>query len=306
MQRAAVILGGTWWVAAAVLGGLRWVDAGGVLPALQSGVALVGLSLPALVLRAWWLAMATVLLGVPWIALALPWWTADAELARPADTDMVVLVSNLQYGEADLRAVEQLVVEQQVEALVLLEVTPEVVAALTGSTIVERLPHRSGEPRYDAGGTLVLTADPHRQVPAPAPMSFGQVAVRIDGEAGDWTLLGAHPVPPLDTGRWRRELATIGQWVDSRGSNEPLVVAGDLNASRAHPAYRQAVDGMQDAHEVVGAGWVRTWPVESVIPAYVQLDHVLTQGFGVVAAGSAPVTGTDHAAVWARLAQSTG
>lgn len=307
MRRAGVGLALTWWVVAAGLGALRWVDAGGVVPALQSGLPLVGLSLLpllalALVLRARAVAAATGALMLPWVWVGLPWWMGDD--ARAGGLETTVLVSNLQYGAGDLAEIEQQVQRRGVDALVLLEVTPDVVAEIDTSSIAEALPHRSGQARTDAGGTLVLTADEHEAVPAPAPMSFDQVAVTVDGDdTGRWTLLGAHPVPPLDTATWRREIALLGEWVDQSDPAIPLVVAGDLNSSPAHPAYRAAVGDLDHAHEVVGAGWVRTWPVGSVLPAYVQLDHVLSRGWGVRDAGVQALIGTDHAAVWAVLAR---
>ncbi len=84
--------------------------------------------------------------------------------------------------------------------------------------------------------------------------------------------------------------------------DEPLVLAGDFNASQAHPAFRLMADGLVDAHRAAGLGWVRTWPQGRRVPPFVQLDHVLERGFDVLHAGVVGVVGTDHAAVWARLA----
>jgi len=81
------------------------------------------------------------------------------------------------------------------------------------------------------------------------------------------------------------------------------VLAGDFNASWGHPGYRAIAQTMTDAHRAAGQGWVRTWPAgRRLIRPFVQLDHVLTRGLGVVDAGVVRVPKTDHAAVWARLA----
>jgi endonuclease/exonuclease/phosphatase (EEP) superfamily protein YafD len=59
---------------------------------------------------------------------------------------------------------------------------------------------------------------------------------------------------------------------------------------------------MTDAHHVAGQGWVQTWPQgRRLIRPFIQLDHVLVRGLGVVDAGVVQLPGTDHAAVWARL-----
>lgn len=305
MRRLVTIVLGLWWAAALGLLLLRWWDAGGLVPILQSGLPLVGLSLlPLLVLallaRAWLLVLATCLLAVPMTLLAAPWWLEDGT-ATPSSDDVVVLSLNTLYGEASLPDVEDAVARLDVDALVLTEVTPAFEKTLDDGGIPQTLPHRSGQARQDAGGTLVLTAQPHEPVSVPAPTLFDQVAVEIEGVQGPWTLLAAHPPPPVLSREWRTELPVLGSWVDAQAEATPLVLAGDLNASTAQPAYRDAFGELTDAHRVVGAGWVRTWPRGTWLPPFTHLDHVLVRGVGVVAAGEITVDGTDHQAVWSRL-----
>lgn len=188
------------------------------------------------------------------------------------------------------------------DALVLLEVTPDFLTQLNASGIPDALPHRSGRARTDAGGTLVLTAEAHTPVTAPAPTVFDQVAVQVSDGQAQWTLLAAHPPPPIMDEDWRAELALLGTWVDDQPDDTPLVLAGDLNASTAQPAYRAAFGELTDPHRATGAGWVRTWPRASRIPPFTHLDHVLVRDAGVVSAGQLSVDGTDHQAVWARIA----
>lgn len=296
---------GLWWAAALGLLLMRWWDAGGVVPILQSGLPLVGLSLVLLVLlallaRAWVVVVATGLLAVPMVLLAAPWWLKDGPVAGSTD-DVVVLSLNTLYGEADVGQLEDAVSRLGVDALVLMEVTPSFETELDASDIPQVLPYRSGDARQDAGGTLVLTAVPHTAVPVPAPTLFDQVAVEMQGAQGPWTLLAAHPPPPVLSREWRAELAGLGSWVDEQSDATPLVLAGDLNASTAQPAYRSAFAELTDAHQTTGAGWVRTWPRGSWLPPFTHLDHVLVRAAGVVSAGEVTVRGSDHQAVWARL-----
>lgn len=293
-----------WWTAAAVLTALRWVDLSWVLPMLQAGLVLVGLSLlPLLVLalglRAWRLVAATAALGLVHLTLAAPWWTDRS--VPPGDGDLVVASVNLQYGLADVADLVELVQRQEVDVLVLVEATPAALAAVDGSPLAEDLPHRSGEAREDAGGTVVLSREEQAELTVPQGFLFDQGVVSL---ASGPTVVAAHPFPPVGVhaSAWRSELSGLGEVV-AQAPDGPLVLLGDLNASTGHPALRQllARHDLADAHREAGQGWVRTWPRGSVLPAFVQIDHVLVRGMKVVDAGTWEVSGSDHAAVWARL-----
>lgn len=306
MRRGGRVLGWLWLAVVAALLVLRFVDLTGPVPMVQSGLPLAGLSLVLLVLiavlaRSWVLGFSAALLGVPFAVLALPWWTGDSEAHR--DDDVVVLTANLLYGRAELAEVEEQVERLGVDALVLLEVTEAGERQLAGTGIGELLPHRSGTVREDAGGTLVLTADPHTVLEDPPRSAFEQVPVRVESAAGEWTLLAAHPHPPQVTTsqQWREDLGWLSLWTQNQSEDVPLVVAGDFNASQAHPAFREVAAGMDDAHRLVGDGWVRSWPVDGPVPRFVQLDHVLSRGVTVVDAGTTDLDGSDHRSVWARL-----
>lgn len=294
-----------WWLVAAGLLALRWVNLGGVIPMLQSGLPLVGMSLLVLlvlvaVMRHKLLVVMTVLLLVPMVVLARPWWFPGDQQPSAAD-DIVVVASNMEFGAADVGDVERLVIEKQADALVLLEITPEALVRIEASGIPEMLSHRSGRPRDDAGGTLIFTKEAHEQLSDVPGAVFDQVAVEVERPSAEpWVLLGAHPVPPTAPS-WAAELADLRAWRDRQDDEIPLVMAGDFNASSAHPSFRGLERGMTDAQRATGPGWVRTWPQGSSLPAFVDLDHVLFRGFGVVTSGVSVIGNTDHAAVWARL-----
>lgn len=305
MTRAVGGLGWLWWLAAAGLLALRWVNLGGVVPMLQSGLPLVGMSLLVLLvlaaaLKRKLLLVMTVLLLVPMAVLARPWWFQGVQQPSAPD-DIVVVASNMEFGLGDVGDIERLVTEKQADALVLLEITPDALSRVEASGIPQMLSHRSGRPRDDAGGTMIFTKEPHQER-AGAPVSqFDQVAVEIERpSAGPWLLLGAHPVPPT-LANWSSELADLRAWSDRQDDEIPLVMAGDFNASSAHPGFRGLTSAMTDAQRATGPGWVRTWPQGSLLPPYIDLDHVLFRGLNVVTAGDFLIGDTDHLAVWARL-----
>ncbi|MGB6022552.1 MAG: endonuclease/exonuclease/phosphatase family protein [Ornithinimicrobium sp.] len=310
MRKVLLFVGAAWWGAAAALLALRWVPGSGVVVALQSGLPIVGLSLVLLLLlsvlvRSKSLGALTILLLAPMLALAWPWWV-EPQTEPAARSDVVVMASNLYFGAADVTELEREVRRRGVSALVLLEVTPTALRQVEASDIPALLPHRSGRPRVGADGTMIFTAQPHRELATP-DLFFDQVAVEVTAEQeteGRWLLLGAHPVPPT-LADWSADLAALRDWSTAQDPDLDLVMAGDFNASSGHPAFRGLEQDLVDARRATDPGWVRTWPRTSVIPAFIDLDHVLVRGFDVVDAGQVEISGTDHSAVWARLGRST-
>lgn len=307
MRRFVLVVGVAWWVAAAGLLALRWVPGGVVVVAIQCGLPLVGASLVvllglAVIARFRVLSALTAVLLVPMIWLAWPWWM-HPEQQPQAKTDVVVMSSNMFFGAADVQELEQAVREQGVDALVLLEVTPDALEDVEASGIPSVLPFRSGSPRDGADGTMVFTAQRHTQLDTAPDLFFDQIAVEVDGagRSGEpWVLLGAHPSPPT-LPDWASDLDALRQWGHEQDPDTALVMAGDFNASSAHPAFRELEKDLTDAARVTSPGWVRTWPQTGSVPAFVDLDHVLVRGLGVVDAGQIVLSGTDHSAVWARL-----
>ncbi|MGC1209636.1 MAG: hypothetical protein WA880_16950, partial [Ornithinimicrobium sp.] len=229
MRRWAMAIGLLWWLAATVLFGLRWIRGGTIVAALQSGLPLVGLSLVLLLLlaavgRAKLLAAVTALLLAPMVWLAWPWWF-DNDLEPPADTDYVVMTSNMFFGSADVAALDREVSALDVDALVLLEITPRALARIESSGIPGALPFRSGQPRPDAGGTMIFTAEPHQQLDDVPALLFDQVAVEMQPSSGEaWVIFGAHPVPPT-LPEWSSDLAALSDWVDRQPADAALVMA---------------------------------------------------------------------------------
>lgn len=313
MRPVLIALAWLWGVAAAALTGLRWVDATGPVPVLQAGLVPVGLSLVPLAALAWALGRRALLTGVVLLglvhgAVALPWWTSEAVEAGPTERELVVATANLEYGQGSLEDLADLVTDREVDALVLLEVTPAFEQALEGSPVDRALPDRAGTVRSDAGGTLVLLRDGvagggAQVLGGDSSFVFDQVLAPVSSGGEGITLLGAHTRPPAPGGSagWRAELLRLAD--AAAAVDGPLLVVGDLNASTGHPVLRDLLreTDLRDAHEAAGSGWVRTWPAEGLLPAFVQIDHVLVREAAVVDAGAVGVAGSDHAAVWTRL-----
>jgi hypothetical protein len=163
-----------------------------------------------------------------------------------------------------------------------------------------------------AAGGMIYSRHPvmSSDVPPVPDTTFEAPVATIDAPGGPVVVLAAHPVPPwpVDSRRWHAEMTALATWAADTADGPPLVIAGDMNASEAHPALRRFGDaGMYDAQREVGAGPVRTWPRIAPFPfPWFHIDHVLVRGLGVADAGTVVLPGSDHDAVWAALAPAAG
>lgn len=239
-------------------------------------------------------------------ALALTVGSFRSTTVPPSSDDLMVMSINLFYGRADTDALMVEVRARQPDVLVLVEASSAAMARLTRSGLDSLLPHRAGDADVEwepAGGTVIRSRTPLTVLDRGTSSVFRQPVVRIAHRGAEVTVRGVHPLAPAlrDASEWAADLADLGRWTRARPSGEHLVMAGDFNASSAHPAFRSATRGMVDAQAATGAGWVRTWPLGRRIPAFVELDHVAVRNLGVVDAGQFAIPRSDHAGVWARL-----
>lgn len=296
---------------------VRWVDssAAGLVPVLQSVVPLIGLVVVALVVvsavtRRWRLTVAAGALLAVCVAIAVP--AVFGHTVAPGRDDLVVMSANLEYGGADAQSLVRAAREHRVDVLVLIEVTPSAVERLSAAGLDTLLPESAGESSQDAGGTIIRSRIPMTlvtpgldQVSAHA---FDEPVVSIHRQRGDVLLRGVHLQPPGLSGAsdWRSGQADLEGWRERQSPEQPIVLAGDFNSSWGHPGFRQVAETMTDVHQAAGEGWVRTWPQgRRLIRPFIQLDHILVRGLGVVDAGVVQLPGTDHAAVWTRLSPQT-
>jgi len=302
------------WVALAVLTGafaLRWVDvATREVAAVQAvvpvtGVGIVLVTLTALVGRFRRLVVAgtvvSVAVGTLAVAALLPISTGVAAGGQP----VTVLSSNMEFGAADAGQLVAAVRARHANVVVLVELTPAAVDRLRSAGLDDELPYGLGRPEQGSTGAMIRSRWPMTLIDGgrgTVGSLYWQPYAHVASPAGSFRVKAIHTRQPIASATgWRQDLQVIGDWQRAQPTDEPLILAGDFNASPAHPAYRQTADGLVDAHRAAGQGWVRTWPQGRRVPPFVQLDHVLERGLDVIDAGVVRVAGTDHAAVWAEL-----
>lgn len=252
-----------------------------VARAVAAGVALAGLGV-----HAWWFA---------------PQVLGDTPEPTEGAPRITVMNANLYEGRADASEVVDAVRDHHVDILVLEEITPGLLAEMDADGLAELLPERVGEPDYMVAGTMILANRPLTD-----HVRLRTIFQGWQASYGDLTVLGVHPVAPVDPAGWRADHAAI---LEQAEADDADLVVGDMNATPDHePMRRLDAAGFRDAGEVSNQGWQPTWPANHVgvfpiLPPVVRIDHVLI-GDGLASLGTSTVdiAGTDHLALVATVA----
>jgi endonuclease/exonuclease/phosphatase family metal-dependent hydrolase len=250
-------------------------------PTVAAALALAGLGV-----HAWWFAPQLV--------------GGNPEPAEGAER-ITVMNANLYEGRAEADEVVDAVRENDVDILVLEEITPDLLAEMDAAGLAELLPERVGEPDYMVAGTMILANRPLTD----------HVRLRTtfqgwEAKYGTITVVGVHPVAPVDPAGWRADHAAI---LEQAEADHADLIVGDMNATPDHDVMRNLDDaGFRDAGEVANEGWQPTWPANHVgilplLPPLVRIDHVLI-GASMASLGThtVDIDGTDHLALVATVA----
>jgi endonuclease/exonuclease/phosphatase (EEP) superfamily protein YafD len=212
---------------------------------------------------------------------------------------ITVMAANLYLGRGDARMVVDLVRRYRVDALCLVELTPEELERLDAAGLARELPHRAGQPLPGAAGAAVLTRAPLTEVASPHAGVNPQPAAKLPGGV---IVTAVHPAPPVNGARedgWADALAAL----PSAEASRLRILAGDFNATLDHRALRGVLGrGYADAADRAGTGLHPTWPAVRRRALPITIDHVLLdRRIRVEAVHVAAVPGSDHRAVIATV-----
>lgn len=246
-------------------------------------------------------------IGVPLALLLLAGLTVSVVRAAPAyvagpasgsGAPLRVMTANLRFGEADIRAVLELVAAEEPDLVVFQEITPAFAASLERGGFGASYPHAAGVAESGATGTMAFARKPLSDIRR-IPARHGTWAFRL----GDLDVVAAHPAYPYDV-EWIADQERLA----ADAERHPVDLAlGDFNASADNPPFRDLLDrsGLVDAAEQAGSGWQPTWPVGGFRGLPVPLatiDHVLVgEGLVAVDTRTSVLPGTDHKALVADL-----
>ncbi len=248
------------------------------------------------------------LVGVSSLGLILHLaWTApffvpdDRPAAGPSFTIMSL---NMLAGRADPAQVTARA--ENADIVVLLEVTPAAVTGLRQHGWQASFPYSVGDPTVDVSGTAIFSRFPLQQRQR-IDTSFQQwvADVEVPG-AGKITLFAVHPCNPYCSPTAFQTEHDIVRATAARYNHGPLLVAGDFNAVNDHgPMVKLYRDGLEDAGDITGAGWLPTYPAKGPIPPLIGIDHILVNDrLTATSIYTFPVDGTDHRGLMAKIARA--
>jgi endonuclease/exonuclease/phosphatase (EEP) superfamily protein YafD len=223
---------------------------------------------------------------------------------RPVTTEpFTVLTINIRNGEADPAALADRAAEADV--VVLVETTPAAQAGLAAQGWDARFPYAVGDPRREGSNTAVFSRFRLSRGTLLGRSNFNQWSVAVEvPDLGLVRLLAVHPCNPYcGGGRWDIEHEVVRAAVAAHGSG-PLVVAGDFNAvAEQGPMQRLHRLGLRSATDLVGAGWLPTYPAGGLLPPLLPIDHVLlSDQLTATAVTALTVPGTDHRGLLVQVA----
>lgn len=244
------------------------------------------------------------------------WWQAPMYVGgnpAPAEgaTPITVLTFNMYEGQADTTELMETLRDEDVDVVVLPEITFGTLHELEGLGLDELYPYQLGRPNGAVDGTMVFSRLVLTETMV-MPTNFQAYTVVVGSGDDAFNLLAVHPqapVPPAGASTWFAENATLLAAAEAAGSD---LVLGDFNATSDHAPMRDWEDaGWRDSLELVNAGWSPTWPANGIsparetwLPAMIQIDHVLVgERFAVLDSTVVEIEGSDHRAVLATVAR---
>jgi endonuclease/exonuclease/phosphatase (EEP) superfamily protein YafD len=253
-----------------------------------------------------WIGLAAGLVVVA-LCLSSQLWLFTSDDAPADAVHLSVMTSNLRLGEADATAVVDAVRHNQVDVLMLEELTPDEQQHLVDQGLDDLLPYHRSEPRESAGGTGLWSRYPLTEVAFPGGFTFALITARVDvpGVAAPVTAIALHMAGPVpDPHDWTADIRRLPAALRTLPPGAPVIVGGDFNATPDTVQFRRLLrDGYRDAADQAGAGITATYPADRWYPPLLAIDHVLTRG-GAVATGVKTITvrGSDHRALLVRVA----
>ncbi len=246
----------------------------------------------ALALRHWLSVALSVALLVPGLPILLDVWVPsfgdDPEFSKPAIT---VMTYNLYGGNDQSEPVIAAIRAAKADVVALQELNP-VIAAVLRRDLVDEYPFQLLDPRAGVTGMGVISRWPLQPLATRLPgehwVGTPQL-VGITAPLGAVVLLNVHAIPPVGSPGWmtwaigERERQVAAIVAVAREQHQPVIVAGDLNATPYNRTYHILGDGgLVDVWPQCGLDAGFTWPsagqsVRGVsLPAWlVRIDYIL-------------------------------
>lgn len=211
-----------------------------------------------------------------------------------------LMTANLLHDRCDASDFARLLVELEPDVVVCQELGPS-----CADVVASAYPHHRLRPALGFTGRGIATRFGASFGEIDMPGRPGTSAV-VDVDGSEMSLAGVHLLNPIAFPWWRsvrargRQLEGLFGWLEGEAA-DPVLVAGDFNATPIWPAYRQVaarlVDLVAEHAERSGAGTEPTWGWRPGWPRMLRIDHVFGRGVRANWVRVEPIVGSDHAAV---------
>ena len=245
--------------------------------------------------------------GVVVVMLVAAGMVAPRTVAVPVPAGgrtLTVAAFNTYSGGADVAAVAALIRDERPDVVSLVEAGMSFRSKL--APLVQPLGYRLitavGEPSGDLGGVTAVVAGHLGAVRSSMYTATPFPYVELEGGGlGDLRIVAFHTLAPRrgDVAQWRSDVSLVSRWCSGP---QPVIVAGDFNATLDHSVLKSATAGCGDAAAQRGQGLTPTWP--AWLPSWLgpQIDHVFsTEPIVAEQFEVREIPGSDHRAVVARL-----
>jgi endonuclease/exonuclease/phosphatase (EEP) superfamily protein YafD len=257
------------------------------------------------------LSLAAVVLLAASLAVQVPWfYSGHAPEVGPHTTELRVLSSNIQKGEAHTAAFIDLAVDSA-DIITMSELTAEAAARFREGGLRKTFPYSILVPRPGAGGMGLWSRYP---LTALAPSNYGNnfiaARMRVPGVRSNPLVASVHLMSPLAGGantfdEWNHRItAAKSEFADYAETAGPaaVIIAGDFNATPDMRQFRDLLDvGYRDAVNQTGAGFSPTYSPHPAIPPLITIDHVLTRNSSAQSIHTVDIPGSDHRALLATV-----
>ena len=273
-----------------------------IVAALSPFLAAAGVAAMILfaVVRRWVLTIVAAVLCAVMLLVLMPRFLGPEKSTVPS-VSVRVLTANLSLGEADPKTVVELA-RDSADVLVLQEMTPGLIAAISAAGLDAVMPHRTVDPARNAQGIGIWSRYPLADAQAVGGYQLAMriARVQVPGVRFAPTVLAVHLaapwVQPLQY--FRDDIAQFPTTLQAAARNAgsgAVIVAGDLNSTYDMQPFRRLLDaGYRDAAEEAGAGLTLSFPSQTWHGPVFGIDHVLIRNCTATAAQTVPVPGSDH------------
>lgn len=273
------------------------------------GLAAAAVGAGLLLLRQWRMTLAL----VPLLAFTLGpdlWSYVPKSPAAPVGTSVRIMSVNLLASNRDPNAVLAEIRAVDPDVLALVEYTPAWQAAL-GPALRARLPVQHHAPRNDCFGIGIYARTPFA---APVDDALGLGGLKELRQARTVIRVGTqevafytvHLVPPMGTRNFAEQQAELADLLKHvAAERRPVIVCGDFNlTTRSSLGAWVAAAGLQDVHDLAGAGRGATWPASRRVPQWlgIRIDHIyVSEGLTATQTQVSGQIGSDHRAIWGEI-----